>query len=144
MKLIDLNVLLYAVNEDSVHHKPVKKWLEAAFSGDEPIALPWIVLLGFLRLTTNPRVFARPLSTEQALAHVERWLQQPPVRILAESSEQWRILRGLLEVSGTAGNLTTDAHLASLAIAHGAVLVSCDTDFGRFDKLQWQHPLRAS
>jgi toxin-antitoxin system PIN domain toxin len=88
--------------------------------------------LGFLRLVTNPRVFLQPLTCEQALAKVDQWLAQPPVRVVHETEEQWRILRSLLQDCGVAGNLTTDAHLASLAIAHGAVLVSCDTDFARF------------
>jgi toxin-antitoxin system PIN domain toxin len=130
-----------AVNQDAVQHEPIRAWWESALNGDEPIGLPWVVILGFLRLATHPRVFPNPLSAEQALGKVDKWLAQPHVRILQETAEQWRILRGLLEVSGTAGNLTTDAHLASLAIAHGAVLVSCDTDFGRFAKLQWEHPL---
>jgi toxin-antitoxin system PIN domain toxin len=141
MKLVDLNVLLYAVNEDAVQHEPIRAWWESALNGDEPVALTWVVLLGFLRLATNPRVFPNPLSVEQALGRVDQWLGQSTVCILQETAEQWRILRSLLETSGTAGNLTTDAHLASLAIAHGAVLVSCDTDFGRFSKLQWEHPL---
>lgn len=141
MKLVDLNVLLYAVNGDAPQHAPIRAWWESALNGDEPIALAWVVLLGFLRLATHPRVFPTPLTPEQALAKVDQWLAQPPVRVLAESDEHWRVLRSLLATSGTAGNLTTDAHLASLAITHGAVLVSCDADFGRFTKLRWEHPL---
>lgn len=143
MKLVDLNVLLYAVNADAAQHVPIRAWWEAALNGEEPIALASVVILGFLRLSTHPRVFREPLTAQQALNKVDNWLAQPPVRILTESAEQWRILRGLLHDSGTAGNLTTDAHLASLAIAHGAVLVSCDVDFQRFAKLQWMHPVNA-
>lgn len=144
MKLIDVNVLLYAVNRDSAQHAPVREWWDSALSGEEPIALCWPVLLGFLRLVTNPRVFVHPLNCEQAIAKIELWLAQPLVRIVQETDEHWRILRGLLEASGSAGNLTTDAHLASLAIAHGAVLVSCDTDFARFPGLRWEHPVGAA
>jgi toxin-antitoxin system PIN domain toxin len=140
MKLIDLNVLLYAVNQDAPEHPLVRPWWESAVSGEEPVALCWVVLLGFLRLATSPQVFAQPLSCDQAIAKVDLWLAQPPVRIVQETDEQWRILRGLLAASGSAGNLTTDAHLASLAIAHGAVLVSCNTDFARFPGLRWEHP----
>jgi len=141
MKIIDLNVLLYAVNQDAVQHAPIRAWWEAALNGEEPIAIPWVVILGFLRLTTNPRVFPAPLAAKEAVAKVDQWLAHPQVRLVLETAEQWRILRGLLDDCGTAGNLTTDAHLASLAISHGAVLVSCDRDFSRFAKLRWEHPL---
>jgi uncharacterized protein len=141
MKVIDLNILLYAVNRDAAQHLPIRSWWESALNGDELIGLPWIVVLGFLRLSTNPRVFPAPLSLDHALAKVDEWLAHPRVRMVSETTEQWKTLRSLLHQSGTAGNLTTDAHLASLAIAHGAVLVSCDRDFSRFAKLRWEHPL---
>jgi uncharacterized protein len=141
MKVIDLNILLYAVNRDAAQHLPIRSWWESALNGDELIGLPWIVVLGFLRLSTNPRVFPAPLSPDQALAKVDEWFTHPLVRTVSETTEQWKTLRSLLHQSGTAGNLTTDAHLASLAIAHGAVLVSCDRDFSRFTKLRWEHPL---
>jgi uncharacterized protein len=141
MKLIDLNILLYAVNRDAAQHLRMRTWWESALNGDELIGLPWIVILGFLRLSTNPRVFPAPLSVEQALVKVDEWLTHPRVRMVSETTEQWKILRSLLEQSGTAGNLSTDAHLASLAIAHGATLLSCDRDFSRFAKLRWEHPL---
>ena len=141
MKITDLNVLLYAINKNSPHHVTVHRWWKTALAGDEPIGLAWIVVLGFLRLTTNPRVFPKPLTARQALEKVEAWLAHDNVRLLRETDDQWRILRNLLEQSGLAGNLTTDAHLASLAIAHGAVLISCDTDFARFEKLRWENPL---
>lgn len=141
MKLIDLNVLLYAVNRDAAHHAAARQWWESALNGEEPIALCWPVLLGFLRVATSCRVFAQPLSCDDALAKIDQWLAQPPVRIVTETGEHWRIFRSLLQASGTAGNLTTDAHLAALAIGHGAVIVSCDTDFARFPGLRWEHPL---
>jgi hypothetical protein len=144
MKIVDLNVLLYAINQDAVWHARVRPWWELALNGEEPIGLPWLVVLGFLRLATNPKVFPRPLTIEQALGRVETWLARPNVQIVAETDGQWSILAELLRQAGAAGNLTTDAHLASLAIAHGAVLVSCDTDFARFPKLRWENPLSGS
>lgn len=141
MKLVDLNVLLYAINADAVHHAPVRGAWERLVSGDEPVGLPWVVVLGFLRLTTHPQIFPRPLRTDDAIARVEGWLRTGNVRIVGERPEHWEILRGLLAESGSAGNLTTDAHLAALAISHGATLVSCDADFARFRGLRWESPL---
>lgn len=143
MKLVDLNVLLYAVNRDASRHKAVRTWWEAAVAGDEPVGLPWIVLLGFLRLATNARVFPRPLTHEQATERVDAWLVHSNIRVVSETKEHWRILKELLADSGTAGNLTTDAHLAALAISHGATLFSCDADFGRFRTLRWRNPAEA-
>jgi hypothetical protein len=140
MRLVDLNVLLYCVNRELPYHAAVRRWWEAALSGDEPIGLPWIMLLGFLRVSTNPRAFAAPLSPTQAIEQVEAWLAHPNVRVVRETDEHWRTLKGLLGRTGTAGNLTTDAHLAAMAISYGATLVSCDADFGRFPHLRWENP----
>jgi toxin-antitoxin system PIN domain toxin len=140
MKVIDLNVLLYAVNQDAPGHGRVRSWWEAALVGDEPVGLPWAVLLGFLRLATNAKVFAEPLALDDAIERVDAWLSHPNVRIVGETEEHWRVLKELLGQTGTAGNLTTDAHLAALAIAHGATLASCDADFARFRHLRWENP----
>ncbi|HEX9277186.1 MAG TPA: type II toxin-antitoxin system VapC family toxin [Casimicrobiaceae bacterium] len=142
MKIVDLNVLLYAVNSDAALHQRVRAWWEAAVNDDETIGLPWVVLLGFLRLTTNPRVFPRPLAPDAAAAKVDTWLALDNIRIVCEKDDHWESLKTLLHQSGTAGNLTTDAHLAALALTHDAVLVSCDTDFTRFKGLRWENPLR--
>ena len=141
MIIVDLNVLLYAVNRDAAHHARVRAWWEDALSGDRPIGLAWIVILGFLRLSTSARVFPQPLTSDEALDRVSAWLAHPLVRVASETERQWDLLQQLLREAGTAGNLTTDAHLASLAIAHGAVLASCDTDFARFAGLRWENPL---
>lgn len=141
VKLIDLNLLLYAVNRDSPRHEAAKRWVDEIFSGTEGVALPWTVILGFLRLSTSRRAFPSPLSTEDALSIVDSWLDRPQVRVLHPGEEHWRIFRELVGDAGTAGNLVTDAHLAALAIEHGADLCSTDADFGRFDKLRWSNPL---
>lgn len=140
MKLVDANVLLHAYNTSAPRHAEARAWLEEALSSDEPIALAWIVVLAFLRITTNPRAVARPLAVEAACALVDRLLEQPPVRLLDAGPEHWRHLRRLLHETGSAGNLTTDAHLAALAIEHGATLASYDHDFGRFPHLRWERP----
>jgi toxin-antitoxin system PIN domain toxin len=141
LKLIDLNLLIYAVNRDGVHHSRAKSWLEATLSGDEPVALAWVVLLGFLRLSTSARVLPNPLAPEQALEVIGGWLTQPCVQVLAPGVDHWRLFRALLQETGTAGNLTTDAHLAALAIENGAELCSSDADFARFPRLRWVNPV---
>jgi toxin-antitoxin system PIN domain toxin len=141
MKLVDLNLLLYAINRDAAQHRAARRWLEATLSGDEPVALPWIVLIGFLRVATHRRILPKPLTAEQALSVVDGWLQQPAVRPLQAGPQHWPILRELLSETGTAGNLSTDAHLAALAIENGSQLCSADTDFGRYPRLRWINPL---
>jgi toxin-antitoxin system PIN domain toxin len=143
VKLIDLNILLYAVNRDSAYHARARAWLERTLTDGEPVALPWTVLLGFLRLSTSPRVFPEPLPSADALAVVDGWLARPAVVPLAPGEGHWSILRDLLAESGAAGNLTTDAHLAALAAEHGAELCSTDADFGRFRGVRWMNPLAA-
>jgi toxin-antitoxin system PIN domain toxin len=143
MKIIDLNVLLYAINRDSAHHEQIRDWWENAVnSRDEPLGLPWIVLLSFLRLSTNPRIFPEPLATEQAMEKVEAWLAHPNIKVVRERRAHWNTLKRLLSSTGAAGNLTTDAHLAALAISYGAALVSCDPDFARFRELRYESPLK--
>lgn len=141
MKLVDLNLLLYAVNRDAPLHRPARSWLERVLSGDEAVAFSWVVLLGFLRVTTQSQILQRPLAPETAMSIVDGWLGQPPVRPLNPGPEHWRVLSELLSRTGSAGNLTTDAHLAALAIENGCELCSTDHDFARFDRLHWTNPL---
>jgi toxin-antitoxin system PIN domain toxin len=110
-------------------------------SGEETLGIPWVVVLGFLRLATNPRVFVAPLSMGKAIATVDRWFDRRPTTPLNPGERHWQILRSLLAESGATANLTTDAHLAALAIENGAELCSTDTDFARFRGLRWTNPL---
>lgn len=141
MRIVDLNVLLYAVNSDAAHHDLVRGWWEKAVNDEDAVGLAWVVLLGFLRLATNPRVFPRPLAPSAAAAKLDAWLSLDNVRVVREKDDHWEVLKSLLRGAGTAGNLATDAHLAALALTHDAVLVSCDTDFARFKGLRWENPL---
>jgi uncharacterized protein len=141
MKLIDANILLYAVNVDTPQHERIRRWWETALTDDEPIGFAWITLLGFLRISTQPHVFDRPLTPSQAVDRVNTWLTQPNTRIVVETEEHWRLLRERIAETGTAGNVTTDTHLACLAIEYGATIVSCDADFGRFPQVRWENPL---
>jgi toxin-antitoxin system PIN domain toxin len=141
MKIVDINLLIYAINKDTPHYSKAKKWLEDSLSSDEPFGFAWIVILGFLRIVTNGRILPSPLPSEVALELIEDWLQQPPSQILVPSYQHWPILKGLLTPFGTAANLTSDAHLAALAIEHGARLYSTDNDFSRFPSLRWTNPV---
>jgi toxin-antitoxin system PIN domain toxin len=143
VKLVDVNVLLYAVDESSPRHEPAREWLEETLSGSETFAFSWSVLLAFLRLGTNPRVFDAPLAFDEGLDLVDSWLGQPCVTVIHPTDRHSALLRELLGPVGTAGNLTTDAHLAALAIEHGAELCSADADFARFPMLRWINPLEA-
>lgn len=141
MKLVDANVLLYAVNEDAPQHAKSRAWLERALSGPEPVAFDWTVLLAFLRLSTRSAVFPRPLSVAQAIEVMQSWLAQPCAEIVDAAEPHLDVLARLLGPLGTAGNLTADAHLAAVALEYGAELCSCDADFSRFPGLRWTNPL---
>lgn len=136
MKLVDANVLLHAANADAREHASARKWIEAAFLGTEPIGFAWIALLAFIRVSTRRGLLARPLRIADAFGVVEDWLRALNAVVVHPGEDHAAILRSLLEPVGTAGNLTSDAHLAALAIEHGAELVSFDRDFNRFEGLR--------
>jgi toxin-antitoxin system PIN domain toxin len=140
MKLLDANLLLYAVNRDAPLFHKATTWLSKALAGPETVALTWTVLLAFLRLSTRPEVFARPLPAPKALDLIDTWLSQPCVAVVEPGARHRRVLRDLLP-AGTGGHLVMDAHLAALAMEHGARLYSCDADFARFPGLDWTNPL---
>jgi uncharacterized protein len=141
VKLVDLNLLLYAIDEEAPAHEAARAWLEEVLSGTEEVGLAWAVLLGFVRLATNPAVFEAPLGVDDALDIVAGWLEQPVTTLVQPSERHVQSLRDLLAPLGTAGNLTADAQLAALAIEHGAELCSRDADFSRFPGLRWRDPL---
>lgn len=140
MIVVDANILIYAIDEDSSRHREAKSWLERTLSGKEVIGLAWVVALAFLRLTTRTGISAKPLSIEAALDVLGEWLDHPNISILQPGPQHAHILRTLLPRTGGGGNLTTDAHLAALAIEHGARLYSFDHDFARFPELKWRDP----
>lgn len=141
MILPDINLLLHAYNRDSPVHAAAKAWWEHLLNGTRPVGLAWVAILGFIRITTHRQVLVNPLQAAAACADVRAWLAQPYVGVLHPGDRHAEILFGLLESVGTAGNLTTDAHLAALAIEHQAELHSTDVDFGRFPGLRWVNPL---
>jgi len=140
VRLVDANVLLYAVNTDAERHDISRGWLDEALSGAATVAFSWIALLAFVRLATMTGLFPRPLSLNQAMDRVDAWLAAPPAVVLEPTADHARIMRTLLGSAGVGGNLVNDAHLAALAIEHRAVVVSFDNDFGRFGGLRWERP----
>jgi uncharacterized protein len=141
MITVDANLLIYAVNDEAPLHKAARHWWEAVLNSDETIGLSDVVLLAFLRLTTRPGVFSKPLTVESACDLVESWIRQPNVVSLGDGFEPFRRLLALLRESGTGGNLTSDAHLAALALSRNAELYTADSDFSRFANLRWRNPL---
>jgi toxin-antitoxin system PIN domain toxin len=139
--LPDVNLLLHAYNTDSAVHVTARRWWEELLGGTRPVGLAWVAILGFIRIATHRHVLARPLAVERACGEARAWLEQPYISVLHPGERHAEILFGLLGALGSAGNLTTDAHLAALAIEHQAELHSTDADFSRFPGLRWSNPL---
>lgn len=142
MILPDVNLLVYAVDETSSFHSAANSWLDHALSSTSAVGLCYPTLLGFIRLVTNRRVFSNPLSLEEAIVFVDEWLEQPNVTIVVPTPRHWPLVKDLLHSSGAAGNLTTDAHIAALALEHGYTVYSNDADFGRFQNVRWVNPFK--
>ena len=141
MILVDVNILLYATNDDDRQHATALQWLDRQLAGVAPVGLPWASLLGFLRLATNARVLTRPLAMSDAWRQVAEWLACEPAWVPQPTEHHAGVLAALLALPGVQGNLVPDAHLAALAIEHGLTLCSTDGDFARFPGLQWRNPL---
>jgi hypothetical protein len=141
MILPDLNLLIYAYNDDAIEHSRAKVWWETCLSDTRPVGLPWAVIVGFLRLMTNRRLQREPASMPEAMHYIRAWLERPHVEILTPGSRHLDLLDSLMRDAQAPGNLATDAHLAALAIEHGAELHSNDGDFSRFPGLRWINPL---
>jgi toxin-antitoxin system PIN domain toxin len=132
VKLLDANVLLYAVNRDVPHHEAARTWLDDALDGDEAVVFCWVVMLAFLRISTHPGIFATPLSVNEAADVLDAWLSQPNAVVIEPTIHHFITLRTMLASSGTGGNLVTDAHLAAIALEQGADVVTFDADLTRF------------
>ena len=141
MIVVDANLLIYAFDETSPQHGAAHRWLHEQLNGTVRVGLPWLSLLAFIRLVTNPRVFARPTDIGTAWRQVERWLSSPVAWVPAPTDGHASVLGALLTATGATGNLVPDAHLAALAIEHGLILCSSDGDFARFNGIRWENPL---
>lgn len=138
----DVNLLVYSYNADAPMHSSAKSWLEQLMSSEAELRLPWVSVLGFIRITTHTRAMQRPISGKRACSIVNSWLARDHVGIAIPGPRHMQILETLLNAAGVAAQLTTDAHLAAIAIEHQCELHSTDHDFGRFPGLRWKNPLR--
>jgi toxin-antitoxin system PIN domain toxin len=143
VKLPDSNLLIYAYNSHAPRHDRARRWLEEELSGTETVGFAWVTLLAFIRITTREGVVERPFSPAEAIGRVREWLVRPVATVIHPTQRHAALLLDLLVGTGAGGNLVTDAHLAALAIEHGATLCSSDNDFSRFPGLHWVDPLRS-
>ena len=144
MILVDANLLVYAHVQSFPQHDQVREWLDGQLNGTTPVGLPWVSLLAFLRLVTNPRVFERPEPIANARGQVLAWLECETTWIPEPTQRHAEVLGELLAIPGVHGNLVPDTHLAALAMEHGLMLCSADSDFARFPALRWLNPLAGS
>jgi toxin-antitoxin system PIN domain toxin len=140
VKLVDANVLLYAVHAEARHHTTAVAWLDRALSSVEAVALPWISLVAFLRISTHPAIYPSPLTVDEAFDYVFGWQSSPVALSIEPDRQHVRRLRELLAETGSAGNLVNDAHVAALALQYDATVVTYDNDFGRFAGVRWERP----
>ncbi|MFM1848670.1 MAG: hypothetical protein RL417_2144 [Pseudomonadota bacterium] len=141
MILPDINLLVYAYDESSPFHAGAKRWLSTLLDGRREVGFPLVSILGFIRLTTNPKIFREPLSMTEACSIVEEWLKTPQAAVLSPGGKHFGILGRLVEGSGVSSALTTEAHIAALAIEHGGTIHSNDGDFARFNGIKCENPL---
>ena len=141
MILIDANLLIYAGVASVAEHERARSWLDARLSGRERVGLPWHSLIAYLRITTKRGAFPHAQSVEAAWSQIRDWLAQPPVWIPGPTDHHAEVLEGLLVEARASGDLVSDAHPAALAIEHGLMLCSADSDFARFPRLRWHNPI---
>jgi len=144
MILVDANLLIYAYNPQAAQHPAARRWLEIVVGGPAPVRLAWVTVLAFVRIMTSPQVFRRPLTPSEAVAIVDDWLSAPSVAFVGPEDRHWNVMRQMLVEGQAIGPLVTDAHLAALAVEHGATLATTDKDFARFPGLNSINPLDAA
>ena len=142
MILVDLTLLMAAVNSRAPMHKAALAWWEEQLNSETEIGLSWLVILGFIRLTTNSKILPEPLLLADAVAMVDEWLRRPNVKTVGVTAQHWNILQNMLHAVGHGAALTMDAHLACLGIEHDAEIATADEDFSHFPGLKWRNPLK--
>ena len=144
MIIVDASILLYAEDKLCPQHENARLWWDLQLSGESSVCLCWMVLTAFIRIGTNKRIFNTPLSLDEAIKRVQSWIDQPCTLLIYPTERHWQILQNMLVSGQAVANLVSDAHLAALAVEHGCVLYSTDSDFGRFPKLKWKNPLNVN
>lgn len=139
--IIDANILLYATDARAPEHERARPWLEQQLNGMTRVGLPWPSLLAFLRIATHPRASRNPMTSAQAWARIEKWVECDVVWQPRPTERHTQIMAGFVDRYRIIGNLVPDAHLAALAHEHGVPVVSADTDFARFDEIRWINPI---
>jgi toxin-antitoxin system PIN domain toxin len=140
----DINLLLYATFSTFPEHSNAKSWWDEILSGSQPVRFAYVVILGFIRISTNRRVLSAPLTVAQAVQVVDDWIQQPNVELIAPADGHWRNLKTMISKSNAGSNLITDTHIAALAADYGLVVYSNDTDFARFPDIKFVNPLKGA
>lgn len=141
MIIPDANLIIYAHNEADPDHEAAREWWVSLLHGDVDVGIPVVVILAFLRLTTSPRILSRPLTVDESGRRVGSWFTARPVRLISPGHGHVESLLGCLRSAGVGGALTTDAHIAALAIEYRAEIHTSDLDFGRFPGVRWRNPL---
>ena len=144
MIVLDANLLIYAYDESSLHHKKARKWVEKALSGSESVAIPLQTIAAFLRIMTHRGLPAPRFTIEEAVEIVDAWFDQPNTRMITPDDDHWHLLRQVLLDGQVCGPLATDAQLAAITMEYGGTLYSTDRDFARFPGLRWKNPLAST
>ena len=142
MIIPDVNILVYAYNQDAPHHEVARQWWEDTLSATDSVGLTWVTCLGYLRLTTNRRVLLYPWSPAEAIDHIRSWLARPQVQLLQAGPRHLDILAGFATAGVLSSELSTDAHLAAIALEYQGTIYSNDADFGRFPGVRHRNPVR--
>ena len=143
MIIPDINLLVYAYNADAPHHNAAKRWWENLLNDRSSlVGLPWAVSIGFIRIMTSPKILITPLYPQEAIHFVQSWILRSHVEVVVPGDRHLTIFMDLTKEIGTAGTLTTDVHIAALAIEYQAIVQSNDSDFSRFSGLRWENPLQ--
>ena len=137
----DINLLVYAYNDGTPRHDAARQWWEGLVNGAERVGVPWVVSIGFVRLMTHPAALTAPISPADAIERVREWYRYPHILPISPGAEHLTHMQRILDAAGVGGNLTTDAHIAAMAIEYQAEVHSNDSDFSRFPGLRWRNPL---